>query len=534
VTSVTVLSALTDSRLAEALAAAPWEEAAGLHRARFDEADAVVVVTDEPPGDEVADGLAHAAGRPVLLVGPTVRSWGSGAGPVDAAGVSFAEVSRRHEIRVRSEALDPRAEGDLLVVDALPLVDKVMPDVETLATAAMGLSQHPVATWRPATGLGTLTVGSDPQAWRSRRFLRLLRRLVDHSLGRAERDPVRVGLLGYGAIGHEHARACTAVPGLDLVSVCDSNPARVEVARGLVPSLEAPADGNALLDSDVELVVVSTPPDSHAGWALAALERGKHVVLEKPMALSAEEADAVLSAAAANDRHVVVYQNRRWDADFLALQRVVDEGRLGEVFHLEAFVGGHGHPCNYWHSDAGVSGGAIFDWGSHYLDQVLLLMGDHVAGVTAANHKRVWHDVTNADHSRLSLTFDDGAEATFIHSDLAAALKPKWYVLGTEGAVVGHWRQETVVARTDIGTLDEDRLAPADSPAALDLHHPDGSVTRLATPPAPPYVFHRELADRLVAGLPMSVSAQQSREVVAVMEAAESSAASGGTVVVPS
>jgi predicted dehydrogenase len=252
------------------------------------------------------------------------------------------------------------------------------------------------------------------------------------------------------------------------------------------------------------------------------------------MALTSAEADAVLSASTENDRHVVVYQNRRWDPDFLALRRAVDQGRLGEIFHLEAFVGGYGHPCNYWHSDAAVSGGAIFDWGSHYLDQVLLLVEDEVSGVSAANHKRRWHDVTNADHSRMSLAFAGGAEATFIHSDLAAALKPKWYVLGTEGALVGHWRQETVVSRTDIGTLDEDPLAPADSPALLDLHHPDGSVTRLSTPSPPAYAFHRELADQLVAGLPMSVTAEQSRRVVAVMEAAEMSAASGGSAVVPS
>ena len=532
-TSVTVVSALADPILAAAVAEAPWLGAAALRQEPPDRADALLVVTDKPLGDDLASLLDTPGRPPVVLVGPTARSWGAGAGPVDAAGVSFAEVSRRHEIRVRSTVLDPRAEGDLLLVDALPLVDKVMPDVTVLATAAMGLDEHAVATWRAQTSLGVLTVGADPATWQSRRFLRLLRRLVDHATGRAERPPVRVGLLGYGAIGHEHARACLAVPGLDLVSVCDSNPARVDVARQLVPALDSPADGRALLDSDVELVVVSTPPDSHAGWALAALAAGKHVVLEKPMALSAAEADAVVSAAADNDRHVVVYQNRRWDPDFLALQRAVDDDRLGEVFHLEAFVGGHGHPCNYWHSDAAVSGGAIFDWGSHYLDQVLLLMPGAVTGVTAANHKRRWHDVTNADHSRLSLTFDDGAEATFIHSDLAAALKPKWYVLGTDGAIVGHWRNETVVARTDIGTLDEDPLAPADSPATVDLHHPDGSVTRLATPPPTPYAFHRELADRLVAGMPMSVTAAQSRDVVAVMEAAETSAAAAGSVVVP-
>ena len=86
-----------------------------------------------------------------------------------------------------------------------------------------------------------------------------------------------------------------------------------------------------------------------------------------------------------------------------------------------------------------------------------------------------------------------------------------------------------MVGRSAIGTLEEDVLAPADSPAAMSLHAPDGSVTALSVPPAPPFAFHRELADHLLRGLPMSVDAAQSRRVVAVMEAAERSAASGST-----
>jgi predicted dehydrogenase len=129
--------------------------------------------------------------------------------------------------------------------------------------------------------------------------------------------------------------------------------------------------------------------------------------------------------------------------------------------------------------------------------------------------------------------FTGGAEASFVYSDLAAALKPRWYVLGTRGAVVGHWRTERIVARNDVGTLAEDVLAPADSPPLLDLHAADGSLTRLATPPGPPYAFHRELADRLQLGLPMSVTGAQSRRVLAVMEAATRSARDGGRPVAP-
>jgi predicted dehydrogenase len=321
---------------------------------------------------------------------------------------------------------------------------------------------------------------------------------------------------------------------LILAAVCDAAPSRLADALAYAPDATGYNDADRFLaDADVDLVVVSTPPQSHAHWALRSVESGRHVVVEKPFAIRTEEADAVLAAAVERDLLAVVYQNRRFDPDYLALRRLIRTGALGEVFSVEAFVGGYGHPCNLWHSDEDVSGGAFYDWGAHVIDQVLDLVPATVEHVTASAHKRVWFDVTNADHSRVSLRFAGGVEAEFVHSDLAAARKPRWYVLGTRGAVVGSWRVERVVSRSDIGTLAEDVLAPADSPPVLDLHAADGSVTRVATPPAPPYAFHAELADRLRLGLPMSVTGAQSRRVLAVMEAAAESARDSGRPVCP-
>jgi predicted dehydrogenase len=191
--------------------------------------------------------------------------------------------------------------------------------------------------------------------------------------------------------------------------------------------------GDLLADDDVDLVVVSTPPNTHADQVLRALEAGKHVVVEKPFCLTVDEADRQIAAARDAGLLLAVYQNRRWDRDYLALKAAVRAGRLGEVFHLETFVGGYDHPCNFWHSDAAISGGAIYDWGSHYLDWVLDLLPQPSSGSRPPAHKRVWHDVTNADHTRVLLHFADGVEAEFTHSDLAAARKPKFYVLGTRG-----------------------------------------------------------------------------------------------------
>ena len=175
-----------------------------------------------------------------------------------------------------------------------------------------------------------------------------------------------------------------------------------------------------------------------------------------------------------------------------------------------------------------MSGGTAFDWGSHYLDQILAVIPSRPSWVRGSAHKLRWHDVTNADQVAIDIRFDDGTEAQFIHSDIAAALKPKWYILGTEGAVVGEWRQERVLSRTAIGLLNEDRLAPADSPADVWLHHPDGSRTQIAAPGPSSGRYHLELADRLSLGEPLTADPDQSRDVVAILEAASVSAAGDG------
>lgn len=332
---------------------------------------------------------------------------------------------------------------------------------------------------------------------------------------------IRVGLLAYGAIGHEHNLAVQATPGLALTAVCDTNPDRIAAARELAPDASAFDDAAAMLDSGlIDLVIVSTPPDSHYEWARAALTRGIHVILEKPMALTADQCDELMELAAASGLLLVVYQNRRYDADFVTMARLIGSGAIGEVFQYDSFVGGFSRPCDYWHSDAAVSGGAIFDWGSHYLDQVLTVMPGAVAHVSGQNHKRRWLHATNADHAQVTITFADGAQATFVNSDLAAARRPKYYVLGTEGAIVGDWDPAA-------------EPAVADLPAILTLFREDGTREVVALDEVEPHSFHRSVAAHLLEGTSMPITAEQSRDVVALMEAAEESARVNAVPVTP-
>ncbi|HET9075770.1 MAG TPA: Gfo/Idh/MocA family oxidoreductase [Acidimicrobiales bacterium] len=497
----------------------------------------VALVDPGTVGPDVLDGLLSdaAAGSVALVVAAAGQPPEIAESALKAAGVDAGAAVPAHPVRLRAAtgfaALTARLDDlpePLTPVVPLTVTD---PSASVILTAPMGLRQVPVATWRPETNV--LMLGVDPEALIAGPEdggLRLLHRLL--LLAGHGRMPVAslpgVGLLGYGAIGAEHVAGFRAA-GFEVVAVCDRSPGRLAAASQILPEARTCADADALMEAPgVGLIAISTPPDSHAAWAAATLAAGHHAVVEKPLALSAGQADEMLDAASGAGLTLAVYQNRRFDPDFLAIQRLVRRGRLGRVFHVEAFVGGYGHPCNYWHSDAAVSGGTAFDWGSHYLDQILALVPGPVEWVRGSAHKLRWHDVTNADQVRIQLRFADGTEAEFVHSDLAAALKPKWYVLGTEGAVVGEWRRERVVGRTPVGLLDEDVLAPADSPATVWLHHPDGSRTEVAQPGSAPGRYHRELADWLQFGEPLTADPDQSRDVVAVLEAAVASADDGG------
>lgn len=365
-------------------------------------------------------------------------------------------------------------------------------------------------------------------------------------LGRALRGPARpeepigVAVAGYGpygGMGRYHGLAAEATPGLELVASCDPDPGRRKAAEEDFPNSRAYASVDELCaDPAVSVVVVASPPSSHGGIAMALLRAGKHVVCEKPLCFTLAEADALFAAAEQQGVVLTVHQNRRWDRDFRTVRKVVAAGLLGELFNMETFVGGFEHPCRAWHSEESISGGAAYDWGAHHLDWALELIGGWPVTVSAHGHKRVWHDVTNLDQVRVRLAWEDGREAEFVHSDVAAIRRPKFYLQGTEGTLVGHYRTVTV-EKIDAGQgYVAEKAHHAEAPAELILaryHSGAGlSETRLPLVDGERFAFHRNLADHLHRGEPLAVTPQAARRVVSLLEAATASAGDGGRPVV--
>lgn len=480
--------------------------------------------------DADAVGRWVAGGGRLLLVGapPTDQVWRSLTGVAPTRVLPHAE----YVLQADGDPLTTRVDAEIPVVDALRPLDAA--DARPVLQALVGARALDVVT-RRMVGDGSVTVagvsGSDG-ALRVRPLATVLSRALRPARPGAT-TTYGVGIIGYGAFGHRHGTASNATPGLRLAAVADADPGRRADAGAAFPDATVHADADALLDDDaVDVVVIATPPVSHAEIAARALQAGRHVVVEKPLCLTVADADRLLALAAAHERVLTVHQNRRWDPDFLTIRHVVEEGLLGEVFNVETFVGGFEHPCRAWHSEVSVSGGAVYDWGAHHLDWILALLGGFPVSVQTTRHKRVWHDVTNADQLRVRLRWEDGREGEFVDSTLAAVRPPKFYVQGTRGTLVGHYRQlrTEVVDPHDGYQVTDHHHAEAPAELLLARHDPGLGVseTRLRLPTPPRHAFHRNLADHLLLDEPLAVTAAQARRVVVLLEAAHRSGWTGG------
>ena len=477
--------------------------------------EVILAATGEAIPDQKARELRDFVrrGGGLVLIGGTLASW-SGSDPIrELAGWVPGNPGPETELIVRPDpghAAMRRLDPEWKVRDRLYLSEGPPLESAVLLRTSWRFTEQVVAYERRFGGGRFVYLGLRDDG--SPTFDRVLARLLLLAAGRTPIEPAGVGLLGYGSIGRDHASSISAISGLRLAGVCDLAAERRESAarEWSVPTHARIED--LLADTGVSLVVVGTPPSAHTDPVLRALEAGKHVVCEKPFALRGQEADRMIDAATSRGLVLTVYQSRRWDPDFIALRDVVRSTSIGEPFYLESFVGGYDHPCDLWHSHEPISGGTIYDWGSHYFDWILQLFGGAVRVVEAQAHKRVWHDVTNADQVRVDVSFEGGEQATFLQSDIAAARKPKWYLLGTEGAVVGDWVEAAV---------------PTDFPAQVTVFRRSGREL-LTLPARDEKGFYRNLADHLEWGEPLAVSPEEARRTVAVMEAATQSIASGG------
>jgi predicted dehydrogenase len=191
--------------------------------------------------------------------------------------------------------------------------------------------------------------------------------------------PIRTAVVGFGLSGRVfHAPLVAADPGYSLDVIATSDPGRQAAAAEQYPGVKTVPDGDALLAlaADLDLVVLGTPPATHYPLAKAALEAGLDVVVDKPFAVTSGQGQELVALAEQLGRVLTVFQNRRWDGDYLTVKALLDRGVLGEVTRFESrFERWSPEVAKAWKAEATAAdgGGVLFDLGTHLLDQALQL-----------------------------------------------------------------------------------------------------------------------------------------------------------------
>ena len=246
-------------------------------------------------------------------------------------------------------------------------------------------------------------------------------------------DAIRVGLIGYGYASKTfHAPLISGTPGMTLAAVASSDENKVHADWPAMPVVSGPE--RILNDPNIDLVVIPTPNDTHFPLAKAALEAGKHVVVDKPFTVTLSQARELEALAKSGGRLLSVFHNRRWDSDFLTVKALINEGLLGEVGYFESHFDRYRPQVrNRWREQGGPGSGIWYDLAPHLLDQGVNLFGLPVSMQVDLAQLRPGSQSTDYFHAVLAWP----QRRVVLHGTLVAAAETARFIIhGSRGSYV--------------------------------------------------------------------------------------------------
>ncbi|MBO5274870.1 MAG: Gfo/Idh/MocA family oxidoreductase [Clostridia bacterium] len=334
---------------------------------------------------------------------------------------------------------------------------------------------------------------------------------------------IKHGIIGLGGMGSWHC---------DNVKAHLSDRMEVVAAYDIRPEVKDHAENKGLkfyenlddfLASDIDLVTIATPNNFHMPLTVAALNAGKHVICEKPIAMNAGELETMIAAAKTNGKVFACHQNRRWDRDFRIIKSLVDDGSLGKPYFIESRVQGSRRSLVGWRDYAVNGGGMVYDWGIHLIDQIMWMIDSPVVQIAPNLHKVFSREVD--DNFKVLFTFENGVSALVEVSTNCFINQPRWHVSFEEGtAIVEDWDcHGKIVKLSDSGEMswDNDIVYTSAGPTRTMAPRPVHTTKQLELPKVNTdwADYYRNIVDVIAGDAELIVKPEQTLRVMRVIDA---------------
>jgi predicted dehydrogenase len=337
---------------------------------------------------------------------------------------------------------------------------------------------------------------------------------------------IHVALIGFGGAGRVlHAPLISATPGLTLAVIGSR---QGDSAGSAYPGVDVVPDPLvAVRHRDVDLVVIATPNDTHAPLAEAALRAGKHVVVDKPFTVTLAEARALVATSAEAERVLSVFQNRRWDSDFLAIAQELAAGRIGEVVEFRSEISRYRPQIrDRWRERAGPGSGIWYDLAPHLIDQALVVFGPPETVQADLQVQRSGGSTIDWFHTVLGY----GRKRIILASSMIAAdSATRFLVRGTKGSLTkrrGDPQEDQLVGGQKPGTPGWGR----DPDPLILVAGEGGAPTEVATPAGNYLSYYLAIRDAVRGEGKPPVTPAQATTVMAIIEAGMQSSTEGRVV----
>lgn len=338
---------------------------------------------------------------------------------------------------------------------------------------------------------------------------------------RVTASPIRTAVVGFGISGKVfHAPLIAADSGYSLDVIVTADPERAADAARLYPGARVVPTPEALfaLAGDLDLVILGTPPLTHFDLAATAIAHGLHVVVDKPFVTTSAHGEELITRAADGGVQLTVFQNRRWDADFLTLQKLIRERALGEIRSFESrFEWWRPEGFGNWRDTAALTegGGILHDLGAHLIDQAIQLFGPVAESYgETANHG---HPDGADTEAFVSLRHESGVRSRLWMNGMAAQVGPRFHVLGSQAGYT-KWGLDSQEPDLAAGLPPSDPAYGVDPQDSWGVLGDDGASIRVPAERGAYPRFYTQLAAALRGEGPLPVDPAESLEVLKVIE----------------